>query len=787
MHLRLSLSLCSLAALAALAVLAPPVSAIAQDVDRAANTRKLASATAPYGIITTVAGTGWAGYFGDGGPATAAELYLPYGVAVDSSGNLYIADAADHVVRKVTAPAGIISTLAGSLESGYAGDGGQATKALMNLPTGIALDAGAANLYIADTGNNVIRAINLSTGIITTVAGKFYGEENRVACQYTGDNGPATSAQLCRPQGVALDAAGDLFIADTDNNVIREVNAKTHTITTVAGNPWGGLLASVATQIPATSALLDQPQAIALDSQGNLFIADTDACLVRKVTASTGMMTIVAGLVAPGADGDCDFTEEGVPATQSPIENPVAIAVDADGNLFFGDDLNSLVRRVDAKTGIMTTLAGDLVLADINTEGQPAGQGETGYSGDGGAANVAMLAGPQGLAFDSQDNLYIADSANSVVRKVNGTLSATTPPPTLTPPAMGLGLGFSTTQTVTISDTASGATIYYTTDGSTPNTSSTKYAGPIQLSKSAPIIAFAASSAAQNSYAAQGNYYQLPAPVITPNGGSFTQPQGVEIMSSNPAATILITTDGTDPRTSDTALIYIPPMLLTTTTTVHAVAEISGGFGSESTATFILPSAPVAVTGTPTNLTATTATLSGTVNPGLLTTTWQFLYGTACTSLTASTPVQTLGVSSATQTVTANITGLTPGASYCFKLTATNNDGASTGKNVNFFTALPAPVVVTGTATNLAATTATLNGTVNPSQQATTYWFAYGKSCSALSTTTTKQSLAATGATINVSATLTALTKSASYCFQLTATNNGGTSTGKTAMFTTPN
>src|ERR1700722_16017362 len=179
------------------------------------------------GTISTVAGTTKIGYSGDGGSAISAELWAPSGVAVDPSGNLYIADIADNVVRKVTASTGMITTVAGDspypeIVGGYSGDGGPAVSAKLNGPVGVALDA-SGNLYIADAGNGLIRKVAASTGVITTVAGNIAGGN----VGFSGDGGPAVKAQLNKPFGVATDASGNLYIADSGNNVIRKVSAST--------------------------------------------------------------------------------------------------------------------------------------------------------------------------------------------------------------------------------------------------------------------------------------------------------------------------------------------------------------------------------------------------------------------------------------------------------------------------------------------------------------------------------------------------------------------------------
>ena len=348
--------------------------------------RKVAAAT---GIITTVAGNGTADYSGDGGPATSAELAFPESVTVDASGNLYIASMFSAVVRKVTAATGIITTVAGtgrSWSSGYSGDGGPAVNAQLNGPDGVALDA-SGNLYIADSGNNVIRKVAATTGIITTVAGNGTG--------YWGDGGPATTAGLNSPWGLALDAAGNLYIADTYNNRIRKVTASGN-ITTVAGNGTGGYSGDGG---PATSASFWRPRGVAVSVGGDLYIADGANNRIRKVVAATGFVTTVAGNGRLDYSGDGD----GGPATNAEIWGPYGVALDTAGNLYIAANGHNRIRKVAAATGIITTVAGN---------------GTTGYSGDGGPAASAQLSFAEGVAVDAAGNLYIADTDNSSIRKV---------------------------------------------------------------------------------------------------------------------------------------------------------------------------------------------------------------------------------------------------------------------------------------------------------------------------------------------------------------------------------
>jgi sugar lactone lactonase YvrE len=342
---------------------------------------------AALGIITTVAGNGVFGFAGDGGAATSASLNSPAGVALDASGNLYIAEYANHRIRKVDAATGIITTVAGNGINTFAGDGGAATSASLSHPNGVALDA-SGNLYIADYGNSRIRKVAAATGIITTVTGNgVFG--------FAGDGGAATSASLSSPIGVALDGSGNLYIVDYLNHRIRKVTAATGIITTVAGN---GSPAFAGDGGAATSASLNYPSGVALDASGNLYIADYFNRRIRKVTAATGIITTVAG------NGSFGFAGDDGAATSASLERPTGVALDASGNLYIADTFNYRIRKVDAASGIITTVAGN---------------GNATFAGDGGAATSASLYGPTGVALDASGNLYIADRSNQRIRKVD--------------------------------------------------------------------------------------------------------------------------------------------------------------------------------------------------------------------------------------------------------------------------------------------------------------------------------------------------------------------------------
>ena len=288
------------------------------------------------GIITTVAGTGTAGFSGDGGPATSAQLSGPRAVALDGAGNLYIADTENHRIRKVDT-AGTITTVAGTGTRGFSGDGGSATSAGLNRPSGVAVD-GAGNLYLADKNNHRIRKVDAS-GTITTVAGT--GDEG-----FSGDGGPATSALLNRPWAIALDRAGNLYITDIRNIRIRKVDTS-GTITTVAGTGTAGFSGDGG---PATNAQLSSPMGVALDGAGNLYIVDNRNIRIRKVDTG-GTITTVAGTGAFGFSGD------GGPATSAQLSGPRAVALDGAGNLYIAEFGNRRIRKVDT-SGTITTVAG---------------------------------------------------------------------------------------------------------------------------------------------------------------------------------------------------------------------------------------------------------------------------------------------------------------------------------------------------------------------------------------------------------------------------------------------
>jgi uncharacterized protein YjdB len=329
--------------------------------------------------IYTYAGIGTNGYTGNGYAATAAEMSHPYNIATDCDGNTFIADFENAVIRKVSAT-GVITTVAGNGTIGYSGDGGPATNATMSHPSGIVLDA-AGNLYFTDFNNHVVRRVSTS-GVITRVAGNL-------ANGYAGDGGAATSARLFYPSGLTIDGAGNLFIADNANNVVRKVTPD-GIISTFAGTNIPGYTGDGGV---ATSARLNSPKNVHADGTGNLYISDWGNQVVRKVDAA-GIITTIAGNGITGYSGD------GGPATAAKLDHPYGITTDGAGNVYFSEYTNHIVRKVNP-AGIISTIAGDHTI---------------GYSGDYGPALLAQLNQPMGLSRDCAGRIFIADNANYVVR-----------------------------------------------------------------------------------------------------------------------------------------------------------------------------------------------------------------------------------------------------------------------------------------------------------------------------------------------------------------------------------
>jgi hypothetical protein len=356
-------------------------------------------------FIYTIAGTGNTTFYGNGIPATGAELYYPTGVASDSAGNIYIADQDNCVVREVSASTGDISTFAGTAGTcSYSGDGGPATSAELNHPYRVAIDS-ADNVFIADYYNCLIRKV--SGGTITSVVGK----SPTLACGFSGNGGPATAAELYYPDGVAIDRSGNLYISDYENDVIRIVSCATVTSTggTCTPNPGqtaGDIYSFAGNNTlgfgfsgdggPATSAQLYYPYDVAVDASGNVYIADYYNLRIRKVNTS-GIISTFAG------NGDGGYQGDGGPAYETSLYYPQGVGVDWAGDVLIADYDNQRIRLVDG-AGNIHTVAGD---------------GTAGYAGNDILATLAELDGPDAVNVDPSGNIYEVDYSGWLVRKIN--------------------------------------------------------------------------------------------------------------------------------------------------------------------------------------------------------------------------------------------------------------------------------------------------------------------------------------------------------------------------------
>jgi hypothetical protein len=390
------------------------------------------------GHIYIVAGGHHSKKIGNGGPAIDAGLFGATSVAIDSAGNVLLTDQGDNYIRVIAEStakfygrmmqAGYIYALAGDLTAGYTGDGTPATQAELNQPTGVAVDS-AGNVVIGDTGNNVVRLVAEHAGTYygqSMTAGDIYTVAGNGTAGYSGDGGPATSAEFYQPGLVTVDSAGNLVIPDTGNNVIRVVAESNGTfygqsmtagdIYQVAGDTNAGIKGNGG---PAKVAELDLPSGVTLDAAGNVVIADPNDSEIRVVAKKAGTFygqamkaNYIYDVAGTGFGG---FSGDGGPATSAQLDFPYATAVDAAGNLIIADSGNSRVRVVAQTNGTFFGVA--MTAGNIYTI---AGDGTTGFSGDGASALNAKIAGGGGLTVNAAGDLLFCDSGNNRIREVAG-------------------------------------------------------------------------------------------------------------------------------------------------------------------------------------------------------------------------------------------------------------------------------------------------------------------------------------------------------------------------------
>ncbi len=490
------------------------------------------------GVIDTFAGNGVAGYLNSSNQGLA-QFWNPQAVAIDGGANaLYVADTVNGAIRRIDLSSGAVTTVAGTGSNGYSGDGDQAASALLNTPTGVTID-GAGNLFIADQGNNVIRRVDAVTQIITTVAG---GSTTPSGNDTIGDGGPATSAILYGPQSVAVDSYGNLYIADAYHQLVRTVNSSTGIISVFAGGGTSAGIDGFGDGEAATNAQLANPSGVALDSAGNLYIADTGDNLIRRVDMTTGIITAVAGNGTFGYSGDFGL------ATNASLASPQTIAIDAANDIYIADFGNNVIRQVSASSNKIFSVAGRV---------------STGYAGDGGNPTLAFLTSPMGIAVDENGDLYIGDSANNVIRHVTfqpalltfptEPVGAVSPAETVSPFNLG-------NEPLTLSSVGSSSSFLQTASGFTDCAIASVLApgstcnvaiefAPIQtgpISGSLSLITNSRNSTANAGIGLSGIGSTTPGPVLSFSASALTFSPQVVATASAPQTVILTNSGGSD-------------------------------------------------------------------------------------------------------------------------------------------------------------------------------------------------------------------------------------------------
>jgi streptogramin lyase len=337
----------------------------------------------PAKTIRTLAGTGVSGATGDGGPGVKAQVGNPFGLTIGPDGALYFCEVDTHRIRRLDLKTGVISTFAGTGERGYSGDGGPATQAAMRSPYELRFDA-AGNLFVVEMQNHIVRRIDAKTGIISTIAGT--GTRG-----FGGDGGPATQAQFSQPHSIALDGKGSLYIADIGNHRLRRVNLETGMIETFAGT---GERAPTPDGASLKGTPLSGPRAIAFDSNGDMMLALREGNAVYRIDMKKLTLHHIAGT------GEQGYTGDGGPAKLAKLSGPKGIEVSPDGGVYIADTESHTIRRIDLKSGTISTVAGDGTVHD-GPDGDPLKCG---------------LSRPHGIYIDAQGKVYIGDSENHRVR-----------------------------------------------------------------------------------------------------------------------------------------------------------------------------------------------------------------------------------------------------------------------------------------------------------------------------------------------------------------------------------
>jgi hypothetical protein len=705
-------------------------------------------------------------FSGDGSQAVDADLWYSFGVAVDSVRNvIYIADTYNHRVRKVDS-LGVITTVVGSINGtgdagnfdqnpqGFRGDGGPATSAMLDNPRGVAVDS-AGNLYIADSGNAIIRKVD-TNGIITTVAGTIPVPNgvspNTTNAQfgYSGDGGPATSAKLDGPFAVACDSAGNLYIADTGNTRVRKVTFATTnvdtTFTTLAGTAGGEGSADGT----GSAALFKYPNGVAVDATGNVYIADESNHTIRKIT-SGGVVTTLAGTA--GSSGSTDGT-----GSAARFTGPTGVAVDVEGNVYVADRANHSIRKITSG-GVVTTLAGSSA-------------GDTGSS-DGTGSDARFLS-PRSVAVDVEGIVYVADTANHTIRKI----------------------------------TAAGVTTFAGSAGSLGSTDGTGSAARFNQPRGVAV------DAARNVYVADWVNHTIrkitfdgEVTTLAGTAGSsgstdgtgsaarFNRPLGVAV----DAAGNVYVTDGSNHTIRKITSGGVVTTLGGTAGSTGSTDGIGSAAQFDSPAGVAVDAAgnlyvadqsnhtirksslqPFVTTPTSANLAATTATLGGNVisDTGYGVTARGVVYAVTATNATPQldgTGVINVAGTGTTGEFTVNVTGLTAGTAYSYAAYATNLAGTAYTSVGTFTTP---PLAVPGAPTGVAA----VRGAGEAVVSFTAPLSNGGAAITSYTVTASPSGLTALTATGTSSPiTITGLTNGTSYTFTVTATNSVGAGSASSA------
>ncbi len=735
------------------------------------------------------------GYSGDGGEATSAKLSEPFSIAVDGRGNLYIADYGISVIRKVNTD-GIISTVAGHCNaagaggicisgSGFGGDGGEATKAELSGPIGVAVD-GSGNIFIADSGNSVIRKVATS-GIITTVAGHCVAISSAGNCTgsyYSGDGGPATSAELGGPQGVALDSSGNLFIADYGNSLIRVVN-HSGIIQRFAGQcaflgSWGGC-DSIGYSGDGGSALLAElnaPTSVAPDNGGNLYIADFDNYVIRKVNSSDVISTI-AGQCDINPQGYCEglgYEGDGETATNAKLSYPSGVALDGNGNLYIADSGNSVIRKVTyssqtVATPVFSVAGGTYASAQTVAIADATAGATIYYTTNGAAPTTSSTKYTSPITITSTETLKAIGVLTVDTDSAVATATYTIVPVAATPVFSPVGGTYTKAQTVTISDATGGATIYYTTNGTAPTSTSTKYTGAINVALTETLEAIAVATGDANSAVAKATYTITP-PAATPAfsvaAGTYTSAQTVTVADATVGATVYYTTNGTTPTSASTK--YTGPISVGTSETLEALA-VAPGYSNSA----------VAKVSYTINLTAATPAFS--VPAG----TYESVQSVSISSATPGATIYYTTNGTAPTSASTKYTGpISVASSESLEAIAVETGYTNSAAATAAYTIVGSPTALASGATALTATSATLNGIVNTEGIVGSYQFDNGTSATALTSTTTSVTLPASSQNVAAATTLTGLTTNTTYYFKVVVTTAGGTASGTVLSFKTP-